>query len=326
MIVPPKVADKYDQNKQWIAILKDKVKDTLIPYCERNQFAFVFRIKTLESTAEKIETGRFKEWDKIDDFFACTIIIPTLEAEESVINDLKRFFNIDKIKKRGASQKSPESFRYDSTRVISKLKQIVDKNRIHDILFEIQIKSAFEYAWSVATHSLTYKTSFPAWKRLRLSSQLKASVEQLDSLIVSFEDTSKFIKESPWVEIKLQNIICDFISGLSKQSIIPEELLPKDYNRFSKNLFELLMATKWFNFYDVSAKIKCTEHILINIEYELNQLQHIPRSISLFQLFLGFLVKRNYITPPLNKYTLLITPELEIIFPEVKKFDKIFIY
>jgi len=326
MLVPPKVADKYNLNNRWVDLLKDKVKETLIPYCERNQFAFVFRIKSLESTAEKIETGRFNQWDEIDDFFACTIIIPTLSFEEEVIKNLKRYFKVIDIKKRGSSQKSPEIFRFDSTRVINKLKSSGSKSKIHDILFEVQVKSAFEYAWSVATHSLTYKSGNPEWKRLRLTSQLKASVEQLDSLIIGFDDTSKYIPESPWSNVNFQNLICDYVKIKYENHYLPEELIPKDMSRFSQNIVDLLKATTWFELLDIKSKFKCVNHVLEVIEYELNLLKFIPRSISLFQLFFGILVKRNLVNPPLNRYTPLITPELISLFPRVTVFPKVFKY
>jgi hypothetical protein len=37
---------------------------------------------------------------------------------------------------------------------------------------------------------LVYKSSEIDWKRLRLAAQIKANVEQLDTLILAFEQTS----------------------------------------------------------------------------------------------------------------------------------------
>jgi ppGpp synthetase/RelA/SpoT-type nucleotidyltranferase len=87
-------------------------------------------------------------------------------------------------------------FRFDCTRFIGRLRSPDENTRspIYDIPFEVQIKSAFEHAWSATTHLLTYKSSEVNWSKLRLTAQLKAAVEQLDTLVLSFEDATKYIE------------------------------------------------------------------------------------------------------------------------------------
>ena len=76
---------------------------------------------------------------------------------------------------------------------------------IYNITFEIQVKSAFEHAWAVSTHDLVYKSPEIDWKRLRLAAQIKANVEQLDTLILAFEQTSAIIQENHSPDLNIDN-------------------------------------------------------------------------------------------------------------------------
>ncbi|HEY9702182.1 MAG TPA: hypothetical protein V6C58_07035, partial [Allocoleopsis sp.] len=198
MIYPAILERKYQQYLPFVQNVSQRVKETLINFCEGKGYAFIARVKTIESLAEKIETGRFKNWSDLDDLFGCTIIIPTLSHEKEVIQFCQNTFDIMRTIKRGQNKKPPDTFRFDSTRIYAKLKTLNPINSdnilsIYDIIFEIQVKSAFEHAWSVSTHDLVYKHSEIDWRRLRLASQIKATVEQLDMLILAFEQTFEFI-------------------------------------------------------------------------------------------------------------------------------------
>src|SRR6185437_2579981 len=100
----------------------------------------------------------------------------------------------------------------------------------------IQIRSAFEHAWIVATHSLTYKTSYVDWRRFRLAAQLKAGVEQFDLLISQFEELAGAISQSPWPTMDQQKDLASFIREMVGQKVIPNEAAPKDLSRFAENL------------------------------------------------------------------------------------------
>jgi ppGpp synthetase/RelA/SpoT-type nucleotidyltranferase len=168
------------------------VRDSLLVLCEDRGFALVSRIKTLESVSEKVETGRFDSWASLDDLVAVTVVIPTLTSEPAVVSFLKDSFKEVELRARSSTFKAPEVFRFDCTRFIGQLRSPDENSRtpIHDVLFEVQIRSAFEHAWSVTTHALAYKSPEVSWSRLRLTAQLKAAVEQLDTLVLSFEEAT----------------------------------------------------------------------------------------------------------------------------------------
>lgn len=128
MIYPSILERRYQEYLPFVEAVASRVKATILNFCEKNGYALTSRIKTIESLAEKIETGRFKQWSDLDDLFACTVIIPTLNQEKKVTQFCQNTFEISKIIKRGQNKKSPETFRFDSTRIYAHLKRVEDAN------------------------------------------------------------------------------------------------------------------------------------------------------------------------------------------------------
>lgn len=322
MIIPNSLNDNYNNSLPYYTILKEDVDQTLINFCSKNDYLYMSRIKKINSLAEKVESGRYSSWEEIDDIFACSIIIPTLSLEDSVVSELIRYFSFHEKKMRGETNKSPLEFRFDSTRLICKLNKSGGSDKLNNLLFEIQIKSIFEYAWSKTTHSLTYKTDKPRWQRLRLSSQLKAIVEQIDSLLIGFEETSTFISKSKHSQTEVIIYICNYLEEeiFEKINNFPSELKPKDFNRFSENFYSLIRSTKKFGKKKYAkSEIEIFQQIMITINDEIRRMEYIPKSISLLQLFIGILVDTNIITNDRRKYSIFITDELEMNFPKVKE-------
>jgi len=323
MSVPLTLSQKFTTYSPFVIQLGKKVTETILLYCEDNQYAFTYRQKTLGSLAEKIETGRFKRWSELDDFFACSIIIPTLANEDQVIAYCKQQFCIKGMIKRGQTRKPPDVFRFDSTRLTCRLRLPDGLDSvgmsIYDVNFEIQIRSAFEHAWSVTTHALTYKTDVIDWKRLRLAAQIKASVEQLDMLILSFDQAAPFISENPWPEVRDKKKIAEILQGYFDNGLIPTELVPKDLSRFCDNIYSLLKANN---------KVERISEFISFISSQLNILtsETIPRSISLFQLMLGILVDAGFILELSEQLTYHVTPELVNLFPKSAHIHSTFDY
>ena len=325
MIYPSILERRYQEYRPFIERVANLVKDTMLNFCEENGYAMTYRIKTIESLAEKIETGRFRQWSDLDDLFACTVIIPTLHQEQKVTQFCQDTFKISKIIKRGQNKKSPHSFRFDSTRIYAWLKRVEDVNAaqllsIFDIKFEIQVKSAFEHAWAVSTHDLVYKSSVIDWKKLRLASQIKATVEQLDTLILAFDQVSETIQESEDSEIKRKCQLAVATQSLFDQEKIPQELKPKDMTRFCNNLYSILVSTEKEN--QIQEVIKC-----IKKKVNSTPSKQIPRSLSLLQYFLAILVENKIIILPVEKHYCHITQELITLYPNFfGNIDSIFQY
>jgi hypothetical protein len=329
MIVPPHLKRKFDYNEFYVEYIGKVVKETIFNFCEENGFASIHRFKKIDSLAEKLESGRFERWSDIDDIFASAIIIPNLNYEEDVIKFLEAVFLKVAVKRRGSSLKAPDVFRFDSTRFIGKLKPREGDTQdpiIYNTTFEIQIRTAFEHAWAVTTHSLTYKNKKVEWRRQRLAAQLKAAAEQMDMLAISFDQASQYIPENEWPEVQVKKEIIDLFSQAISRGLIRQELAPKDWTRFSDNIYSLIISTEDAKDMNQLKRARYVQKCLKVFFIELEKLgvQKIPLSISLFQLTFGTLSDCGLLKPPLRKYHPLITDELATFYPSVSIFDQKF--
>ena len=157
MKIHQQIRNLHAVNSERYERLKDEVYQILKPKVEAEGWFFIGRIKELVSFALKIETGRVSDPATPDDFFACTIIVPTLnhvaEAEELV------FTLFDSSLRRPTADsythKKSSEFVFDDLRVYVK-RRATSSGRNSDldgILFEIQIKTVLQHAWSIATQS-----------------------------------------------------------------------------------------------------------------------------------------------------------------------------
>ena len=327
MIIDSKLKMRYDFEEPYFEFIQNYLDQTLMNYANKNLFAYSSRVKSLSSISEKIETGRFNSWDELDDFIGCVIIIPNLSYENKVLEFLESAFVKINIKRRGETFKSFDTFRFDSTRFLGNIKpESADKISLtHSIKFEIQIRSAFEHAWSVTTHDLAYKSETIDWKILRLVYQLKASVEQLDMISLGAKDVSKQITKFKWPEIDVKIEILNFLSNQFNLKNIPEELKPKDFSRVVDNLYSLLKSKlslwkprKWI--YELKNIFKLIELGILNLKST-----GFPMSLSLYQILFGVLVKENIINDKeLSEITFYKPEAFFLIFPELrnKKFSE----
>lgn len=278
----------------------------------------------MESLAEKIETGRYGALAEIDDLVACTMVIPSLLEENDAIEYCQKVFSIHEIKRRAVARKSPDLFRFDATRLYGFIVQPdgldeVGRPSIYSIKFEIQIRTAFEHAWIVSTHPLTYKSNRLDWKRFRLAAQIKATSEQLDLLIVQFEQLAAAIPESPWPELSRKQEIVALIEGLLHDGVIPSEAAPKDMSRFADNLATLVRASQ--------RKLRI-EDVLRSLDKELRSFtsETFPRSASLLQVCVGVLCEGEVLAGPLERYTCHVTEQLVQLFPRTGALTPVFNY
>jgi len=325
MIVPSSIQLHYYLIEPYLKKLTEQVRNTLLNYCDKNNFAFCGRIKTLQSLSEKLESGRYKNWEEIDDLYACSIIIPSLDYENDVISYLKRTFKVEKVKKKGSVLQSPEVYRFNSTRIICRYTQNTSINTsFNNILFEIQVKSAFEHAWSVSTHKLGYKSNSIDWKMLRIVSQIKSSVEQMDTLVLGAEKISKYVTEHKDLELDSKKYILNYFVQKFENNEIPDELKPMNFSRLCDNIIALIKSS---SLYDPKKVLKISKNLVELIESEIikNNYNMFPKSISLFQFVLCVIVDNNFLEIIQEKYYAIITNELESLCPKSKNISKRFL-
>lgn len=290
--------------------MKKYVRNTIQPFCERHGYLFSDRIKTVESLSEKLEGGRISNWSDIDDLYACTIVLPTQSHETFVVSEIDLFFERKRIKSRGTTKKAPDTFRFDATRYYAYLKESAADGRpagLTGVCFEIQMPTAFEFAWSTVTHDLVYKGDHADWKKLRLAAQLKALVEQAETVIEAFEQLSTSVARSEWPEIEVKNAVITRFKSLIKDGVISEVLEPLSWGRFADNIYELVASyAKERKPYRLAI-----EELLKSIEGQLGQVgaSPCPTSGSLFQLVAGHVAQVD--SPgSLNRYVMIDSEEL----------------
>lgn len=319
MIVPPAINRYYRNIESILNDSKQRLDEIVRPFCEARAYPYLSRIKAVESLAEKIEGGRYKRFADVNDLVACCIVIPSLADEDDTIAFLEANFSVASFRLRNEAKKPADSFRFDSTRYYVRLHPgpSLGPPEFGTVQMEVQIRSAFEHAWIVATHSLVYKGRGVSWKRLRLAAQLKASVEQLDMLILGYDEVTKNVGDGVWLETKAQAMVCDRIRAISEEGSIPKEMVPKDWTRFSSNFLAFLKAARGKEFRQNPTSE--TEKACKLIEsYIKNKGGHaLPRSISLLQLALGVLTDSEYNCGRTPDYVFPLSREMADEFPAV---------
>lgn len=328
MLVPASILQKHRYERPYLDVLAQRVRDVVAGYCDRQGYAYAGRIKSSESLVEKIETGRYAKWSDLDDLFACTIVIPTLSDEAGVLKFLRQAFIEDRLRSRGSTLKDPAVFRFDTTRFIGRLGPgEIERNPVLAAMkFEVQVRTAFEHAWSVTTHALTYKASRVSWRYQRLAAQLRSAIEQLDQVVSGFEGAAEFIAEQEWPSIRAHQEIQGRFQQHVQAGRVPQEVAPESWTRFCDNLYRIISSSAESGpGAAVRPRIIDTALDAIDSEIARSSGARFPRSISLLQFSLGALAKRRILTSALQKYVPLLTDELLDLFPDVsvlgKRFD-----
>jgi ppGpp synthetase/RelA/SpoT-type nucleotidyltranferase len=191
MKVPASIRNLYDDQREAREKLKQLVDPLLKPRLD-DRWHFESRVKTLESFTLKIESGRVCQLDALEDFFAATVVvrnaseIPAAEAIAAGLFDLgDRRPLLDT-----ETHKSPDAFPFDDLRLYVRWKDdpALPPSGLHGTLFEIQVKTFLQHAWSIATHDLTYKSDEANWSKMRIAYQIKAMLEHAE---VSIQEATR---------------------------------------------------------------------------------------------------------------------------------------
>jgi hypothetical protein len=291
---PQTIRERYERDESALRSLDSYVNTTLRPWCSGRGYVLEHRVKSVGSVGEKLETGRFGRWSELDDLVAFTIVVPTASHESTVLAKLRAVFEEIGVRGRGTAQKAPEVFRFDATRWYGRVRQGGGTPQLEaralEIVFEVQIKTAFEHAWSTVTHDIVFKGQQVDWRSKRLAAQLKALVEQIDFLVNQFESAAAAIEPSTDPATDTQALIAATCMELIDDDSLPPSLCPESWQRFGEAVFALMRgqtrnnyeaATKGRNLVEEFARaIRSGDLVAAN-------------SGSLFQCVVAFLVGRD---------------------------------
>ncbi|MCO4067629.1 hypothetical protein FA101_28130 [Pseudomonas aeruginosa] len=242
MKISQSVRALYENSAPLIQKLEKKAGEIFEAKREKQWF-YTGRVKSLESFAQKLETGRVENPAKMEDFFACTLVVDNRKSITKALDLINSEFEITERRPKNfeTTHKSADAFPFDDLRLYVKLKkdERLPSGPIHDIVFEIQIKTFLQHAWGIATHDLVYKGDDINWSKARVAYQIKAmlehaeiSVEQVDSLSSS---TGLAMTDNKTREKK------SAIDWLVETR--PRDSLPKDLVRLSETILDLCRST-----------------------------------------------------------------------------------
>lgn len=219
--------------------LQNKV-DPLIRGLIPNVWHYESRIKSEESFALKIESGRFDRPHELEDFFGCFLVVRNATevplAERIVCENFEIKYRRppnDRI-----LQKGPENFRYDGIRLYVRMKRdpAMKPSPLEHVIFEIQIKTYLMHAWDISTHDIVYKTSTPNWGTSRVAYQIKAMLEHADLSIMEAEHLAQnSTMDITTKEFESLGKVVEFL-----QRTWERVDLPGDLRRLSENVLFLL--------------------------------------------------------------------------------------
>jgi ppGpp synthetase/RelA/SpoT-type nucleotidyltranferase len=202
------------------------------------------RVKELLSFALKIELGRFQNPEALEDFFASTIVVANsteIDEAEKLIGDN---FAVKQRRPPRSDQthKAPDAFPFDDLRLYVSLKETFagPPTDLVGIVFEMQIKTFLQHAWSIATHDLLYKTDDANWSKERIAYQIKAMLEHAEISIQEAENLATcgaLAKEDRRTASIKKGI------ALVKSQWDKDEL-PEDVRRLAANITALLEALR----------------------------------------------------------------------------------
>ncbi|MFY8092573.1 MAG: hypothetical protein ACOVN0_03725 [Niveispirillum sp.] len=228
MKIPASVRALYEAQEAICRNLKFEIDNTLM-VLKSPRWHYESRIKGLESYAVKIESGRVRYPEKLEDFFACTIVVPNTSEIDKAISLIEGRFEIKYRRPQSTSEtsKAADVFRFDDLRLY--VKRGNDGSRpsvpLDEVLFEVQIKTFLQHAWSVATHDLTYKSENVRWGKDRIAAHLRAMIEQAEISIQEAEHLSSSSALS--MNDASSNIVADIIKVLNlhwNKSDLPDNL------------------------------------------------------------------------------------------------------
>jgi hypothetical protein len=239
MKIPSRVRQAFDSQAERNAELQKRVR-SLIDDFKDPRWHYEDRIKELESFALKVESGRIPDPYSLEDFFACILVVRNAleipQAEDAV---RERFKLIERRPPQDDSTWfSSDRFPFDYLRLYVRLMEstIMPRPPLHDITFELQIKTFLQHAWSVATHELICKTDDVQWSKERIAYQIKAMLEHAEVSIERAEALSSIamVNRSDSATRDLQEVI------ELMRHCWPADRLPGNVKRLGENILQVL--------------------------------------------------------------------------------------
>lgn len=237
------VAALYNKVFPEADLLKQEV-DRIVNGFRNPKWHYFSRVKSKESFALKLETGRIADPQRLEDLFAATLVVQNLAELKLAYNEIEKEFDIVYRKPKTDEETSKEAtnFPFDDLRLYIKIKvpEYLPQTAFSNYVFEMQIKTFLQHAWSISTHDLIYKADNISWAKTRVAFQIKAMLEQAELAISGAEHLASMpeLAKEDKKTIELKNAY-KFLT----ENFLPEQL-PSDLMRLSQITVDLVKNFK----------------------------------------------------------------------------------
>ncbi|MCK5874229.1 MAG: hypothetical protein KAG82_06005 [Alcanivoracaceae bacterium] len=239
MKVSASLRKAFEDQREVCLRLKEKV-DQIVHGFKEGRWHYESRLKELNSFTLKVESGRFSNPAALEDFFACTIVVANYSDVDRAKGKIFEKFDLKyrRPKDDGITHKRPDSFPFDDLRLYVTLKEdpALPETGLEGVIFEFQVKTFLQHAWSIATHDLVYKTDDINWSKERIAYQVRAMLEHAE---LSIYEASSLSRSSV---LNLQDYNSQKIRGVVDllKNEWDSDQLPSDMLRLARNVYELM--------------------------------------------------------------------------------------
>lgn len=189
MTTPASWTEAYKVQKSRADLLKKEV-DKFLAHAPSTWYT-ASRIKESESFYQKLETGRVKDFGALEDFFGALIVVPLSSDIPNAYRFLEEFFKTSWRRPEDDSRSKTRAtdFPFSDVRLYGTLKpdETLPPSPLDEVVFEVQVKTFFQHAWSSATHDLVYKHHTFSWSRSRVAAQVKAMLDSAELSILALD-------------------------------------------------------------------------------------------------------------------------------------------
>lgn len=217
----------------------------VVPELREQGWVVEYRLKTVESVAEKIETGRFHKWSEIDDIFAATVVVPDATEEKRALVVLKSLLGVPVEERRRETTGfgGSSSFGFNSPRYIFSIPEewrvkLADSRKSPK--FEIQIPTILEWAWLKLTHDFAYKGTDFNSSAFRAASMIKANFEQVEWLLSLQKGSSSELGYKRSERELAKEYVVEQAERLFSDGLLKDVQKPMSMNRFADNIYGLV--------------------------------------------------------------------------------------
>ena len=239
MKIPASVRSLYEKYKTKYEPLRVDV-DQLMKGQKKSSWHYESRIKSIESFALKLESGRWRRFADIDDLFAAVLVVQNMSGLQDAERLITRKFNV--VRRRPKSRQSTttraDEFPFDDIRlyVCWSTTALVPRPQYNGLIFELQLRTFLQHAWNIATHDVVYKTEKLKWSKERLAAQVRASLEQAE---VTLHEIDKLAGSPVLRRSDSRTRQVNRVNNLLAKVWEPQRL-PTDIKRMSTNVLILI--------------------------------------------------------------------------------------